>query len=343
MKILDNKELGAFCRGISMMLGAGVMINEAVSLFGEDADDLISEVCSQVTGNIDAGDTFAEAASKTGAFPEYALAMIKAGETAGRLDEVLDRMADVYERRANLMTRLKHTLVHPVSLMLLMCVVLAVLVFAVMPVFEGVYNDITGSVAASAYSYVVLAKWIGRVCLVLSVVVCVLIVCFALFGRTPKGMDKLKRMFCRMKFVKQTFWKLAVANITEAMAVLIASGMDTDTALELAKDTIDNPELEKAIEKCEKQMEHGDSLAYCFYKNRILPPIYGRMLISGASGGTMDAALSKIAGIIGGEAEDELCGVIDSAEPVIMGFLTVSVGVALLSIMLPLIGIMGSF
>ncbi len=90
-------------------------------------------------------------------------------------------------------------------------------------------------------------------------------------------------------------------------------------------------------------MLQGDSLAYSFYKNKILPPIYGRMLMSGASGGTEDTALSQIAGIIGGEAEDELCGMIDSAEPVMMGFLTASVGITLLSIMLPLVGIMGSF
>jgi len=123
----------------------------------------------------------------------------------------------------------------------------------------------------------------------------------------------------------------------------MASGMDTDTALGLAKDAADNPELEKAMEQCEAQMANGDSLAYCFYKNKILPPIYGRMLMSGASGGTADTALSRIAGIIGSEAEDELCSIIDSAEPVLMGFLTVTVGLTLLSIMLPLIGIMGSF
>lgn len=343
MKLLDNKELGAFCRGISMMLDAGVMIDEAVSLFGEDAGDLISGVCARITEGIDAGDTFAEAASKTGAFPEHALAMFQTGESAGRLDEVLDRLADFYERRANLMTRLKRTLVHPVALMLLMCVVLAVLVFAVVPVFEGVYNDLTGSVGASAYSYVVLAKWLGRICLILSAAACAVIVCLALMGRTPEGMDRLKKRCCGIKLVKQTLWKLSVANIADAIAVLLASGMDTDTALELAKDIADHPELEEAIARCEAQMAEGDSLAYCFYRNKILPPIYGRMLISGASGGTMDTALSRIAGMVGNEAEEELCGIIDSAEPVIMGFLTVSVGVALLSIMLPLIGIMASF
>lgn len=343
MKKLDNKELDAFCRGISMLLGAGAMANEAVALFGEDADHEISGVCAQMAEKIDTGDTFAEAAEKTGAFPDHALAMFRAGEAAGRLDEVLDRLADFYERRANLMTRLKRTLVHPVALMLLMCVVLAVLVFAVIPVFEGVYNDLTGGVAASVYSYVVLAKWLGRICLILSVGVCAVIVCFAVLGKTPEGMDRLKKRFGNIGLVKRTFWKLAVANIADTMAVLLASGMDTDSALELAKSAADNAELEKAIERCQEQMAKGDSLAYCFYKNKILPPIYGRMLISGASGGTMDKALSRIAGIIGGEAEDELCGIIDSAEPVLMGFLTVSVGITLLSIMLPLVGIMGSF
>lgn len=343
MKILENKELGVFCRGISMMLGAGVMANEAVASFGEGAEGGISDVCAKMAEKIEAGDTFTEAAKETESFPDHALAMFQAGEAAGRLDEVLDRLADFYQRRANLMLRLKRALVQPVALMLLMCVVLAVLVFAVIPMFEGVYNDLTGGVAASVYSYVVAAKWLGRICLALSAAVCAGIVCFAMFGRTPEGMDKLKKKLCNVKLLKPTFWKLAVANLADAMAVLLASGMDTDTALGLAKETADNPELEKAIDRCQEQMLGGDGLAYSFYKNKILPPMYGKMLMSGASGGVEDTALSRIAGILGGEAEDELCGIIDSVEPVIMGFLTVSVGITLLSIMLPLVGIMGSF
>ena len=73
------------------------------------------------------------------------------------------------------------------------------------------------------------------------------------------------------------------------------------------------------------------------------PPIYGGMLTRGASGGVLDESMSKIAGLLSKEAEDEFCSAIDSLEPIIIGFLTVSVAVSLLSIMLPLIGIMSSF
>jgi type IV pilus assembly protein PilC len=226
--------------------------------------------------------------------------------------------------------------IYPAVLLFLMAGVLAVLVARVLPVFTGVYTGLAGSVAASSYAYITAANIIGWASLCLVIVLTALLLTGAAAARTQRGNGLFRTLFEKLPFTSAAARRLAEAQFTTALATFTASGMDTDTAMERHR------ALRAQLESCRRQMLEGRSLAQAVYDNRVFEPLYARMLMSGARSGNLDQVLARLAQVFSEDANMRMGRIIDSVEPVLAGFLTVSVGITLLAVMLPLIGILTS-
>ena len=345
VQILSEEQISVFCRSLAMMLRSGVTMQEAVELFVQDGDDaspLLHSTAQQMEKALGEGQSFAQTARDTGAFPEYALGVFSMAELSGRLDEVLDRLADYYDRQHALNERLRSTLTYPVALLLMMCGVLSVLVFSVLPMFVRVYNSLTGSLAASSYAYVLAASLIGRVSLVLAVAVSAVLLVLAVMLHTQKGREKLNGPMERSRFTRKAARQLAVSQMADTVSTMLASGAEEDSALEQCIQQTSHTGLRTALQACRSDMQQGTGMAQAFLRHKVLPPLYARMLQGGSESGSLPAAMESVALRMGQEAENALCRLIDDIEPVLIGFLTVSVGFTLLSVMLPLLGILSA-
>lgn len=345
VQILSEEQISVFCRSLAMMLRSGVTMQEAVELFVQDGDDaspLLHSTAQQMEKALGEGQSFAQTARDTGAFPEYALGVFSMAELSGRLDEVLDRLADYYDRQHELNERLRSTLTYPVALLLMMCCVLSVLVFSVLPMFVRVYNSLTGSLAASSYAYVLAASLIGRVSLVLAVAVSAVLLVLAVMLHTQKGREKLNGPMERSRFTRKAARQLAVSQMADTVSTMLASGAEEDSALEQCIRQTSHTGLRTALQACRSDMQQGTGMAQAFLRHKVLPPLYARMLQGGSESGSLPAAMESVALRMGQEAENALCRLIDDIEPVLIGFLTVSVGFTLLSVMLPLLGILSA-
>ena len=345
VQILSEEQISVFCRSLAMMLRSGVTMQEAVELFVQDGDDaspLLHSTAQQMEKALGEGQSFAQTARDTGAFPEYALGVFSMAELSGRLDEVLDRLADYYDRQHALNERLRSTLTYPVALLLMMCGVLSVLVFSVLPMFVRVYNSLTGSLAASSYAYVLAASLIGRVSLVLAVAVSAVLLVLAVMLHTQKGREKLNGPMERSRFTRKAARQLAVSQMADTVSTMLASGAEEDSALEQCIRQTSHTGLRTALQACRSDMQQGTGMAQAFLRHKVLPPLYARMLQGGSESGSLPAAMESVALRMGQEAENALCRLIDDIEPVLIGFLTASVGFTLLSVMLPLLGILSA-
>ena len=345
VQILSEEQISVFCRSLAMMLRSGVTMQEAVELFVQDGDDaspLLHSTAQQMEKALGEGQSFAQTARDTGAFPEYALGVFSMAELSGRLDEVLDRLADYYDRQHALNERLRSTLTYPVALLLMMCGVLSVLVFSVLPMFVRVYNSLTGSLAASSYAYVLAASLIGRVSLVLAVAVSAVLLVLAVMLHTQKGREKLNGPMERSRFTRKAARQLAVSQMADTVSTMLASGAEEDSALEQCIRQTSHTGLRTALQACRSDMQQGTGMAQAFLRHKVLPPLYARMLQGGSESGSLPAAMESVALRMGQEAENALCRLIDDIEPMLIGFLTVSVGFTLLSVMLPLLGILSA-
>lgn len=344
-KQLESLAISVFCENMAMMLGAGIGAEEAAGLLGEDSTQGSFHDAAKSVQKflLLQGGTISEAVAQSGYFPAYVSDMIRVGESAGRIEQTLRSLAGYYASRSRLETKLKSAVLYPLVLLVLMAAILGVLLAKVLPVFAGVYTSLAGDLTSSSYGYIRVAYGIGWLALAVTVLVALVLIAATVASRTSKGLDTLKRMAEHLPVLSGIAQQLSLANFTEVLMIYVASGVDVDSAMEAAGKMVDNETVAQKVDACRRQMkEKGVGLATAVYEQKLFEPLYGRMLVSGARSGSLEPVLERLTDLFSQDARMRIDRAVDRVEPFMSAFLTVTVGIALISTMLPLIGILGS-
>ena len=346
MTKLDSKTISIFCKNLSMMLEAGISTDEGIALLLEDVEekkeDLYGVCLREINKEIYNGESFASAVDKCGLFPSYAVNMIKTGEESGRLEKVMESLSGYYDRRDNMTAELKTALLYPMILLLLMCGVLLIMVIFVLPVFSDVYENLSGSLASQSYAYINAARIIGNVSVILTIIICAAVLAALILWRSRRGHKLLENFFERAPVLRKISFKLAVSQFTDVLSTLFSSGIQEDSAMEEAVPIVSHSLLAQKLKAAYSEMTEGSDLSQALAHMNIYEPLYARMMISATRSGNLELNLHELAVKTEQDAESELRKLISLVEPVLTGTLTIVVGVTLLSIMLPLIGILGA-
>ena len=344
-KQLESLAISVFCENMAMMLGAGIGAEEAAGLLGADSTQGSFHDAAKSVQKflLLQGGTLSEAVAQSGYFPAYVSDMIRVGESAGRIEQTLRSLAGYYASRSRLETKLKSAVLYPLVLLVLMAAILGVLLAKVLPVFAGVYTSLAGDLTSSSYGYIRVAYGIGWLALAVTVLVALVLIAATVASRTSKGLDTLKRMAEHLPVLSGIAQQLSLANFTEVLMIYVASGVDVDSAMEAAGKMVDNETVAQKVDACRRQMkEKGVGLATAVYEQKLFEPLYGRMLVSGARSGSLEPVLERLTDLFSQDARMRIDRAVDRVEPFMSAFLTVTVGIALISTMLPLIGILGS-
>lgn len=344
-KQLESLAISVFCENMAMMLGAGIGAEEAAGLLGEDSTQGSFHDAAKSVQKflLLQGGTLSEAVAQSGYFPAYVSDMIRVGESAGRIEQTLRSLAGYYASRSRLETKLKSAVLYPLVLLVLMAAILGVLLAKVLPVFAGVYTSLAGDLTSSSYGYIRVAYGIGWLALAVTMLVALVLIAATVASRTSKGLDTLKRMAEHLPVLSGIAQQLSLANFTEVLMIYVASGVDVDSAMEAAGKMVDNEAVAQKVDACRRQMkEKGVGLATAVYEQKLFEPLYGRMLVSGARSGSLEPVLERLTDLFSQDARMRIDRAVDRVEPFMSAFLTVTVGIALISTMLPLIGILGS-
>ena len=224
----------------------------------------------------------------------------------------------------------------------MMSAVLLIMVTLVLPVFVKVYENMTGVLAASSYRYITVASVISWVSLIVIGLFSLLILAAFLLYKARKANGFLRGILQKLPMTRETMYQLEVSRVIDVLATFLSSGMDVDTSVENAVGMVTHPRLEKIMKQVQREMTDGKGLAQALYDNKVLPPLYARMLLSASRSGQLEPTLVTLADVTEIDAEQKIQRLISAIEPVLTGFLTVSVGVTLLSIMLPLAGMLSA-
>lgn len=345
-KMLESSAISAFCESIAVMYAAGIQTDEAVSLLGENMEDAaFKRICDQTYAGLVAGKPLAQALADTSSFPTHVIDMVSAGEHAGRLENVLFSLSKYYDEEDRLYTKIKSAITYPAALLCVMSVILLFTVMVILPVFASVYEGLSGNLTAGSFGFVNASLVVGWIALVITLVCTVVVLIGALMGRSTTGRARLVRLFERLPITRGPLMQMAVGRFTAALATFTAAGIDTDSALERAAAMVDHPVLKAQLAQVHADMvnmQKPKSLAQAIFDNQVFEPIYARMLVIGTHAGSLETVLTGLSDTFFDDSIARLDGLIDSVEPTLAAFLTVSVGATLIAVMLPLIGIMGS-
>lgn len=342
-KMLAANELSAFCTQIAMVLKAGVSVDEGISIMLEDMKNAEGkEILSSIHEKIELGETLHDALASSEKFPKYMLDMVQVGEESGKLDEVMDSLSSYYDREENIARSIKSAVTYPLIMIVMMVLVIVVLMVKVLPIFNQVFIQLGSEMSAFSRSVMNFGSVIGKYSVAIVVVLALLIAGFLVLRGTAAGRRTLARFQASFILTRGLFSRIASGRFASAMSMMLSAGLDTDRALDMVEKLVDNEPLSEKITACRGQIAEGVSFSDALVQAGIFTGMNARMVSVGFKTGSADQVMHRLADQYEEEVDAKISSIISVLEPTLVAVLSVIVGMILLSVMLPLMGIMSS-
>lgn len=340
-KTLSASELSMFSGQLALTVKTGIPISESMMILKEDAETpAAAKLFGDILSKLELGQDLASSLKETGVFPPYMIQMIEIGEASGRLDQVLSSLESYYDREDNLGKSIKSAVTYPAIMLCILLAVILVLVIKVLPIFNDVFVSLGGSMSPIAVGAMNLGSIISKYSLVLIGIIAVIAIIIIVMRFTEGGRNTIKRI--GEKIFKKLSSKMESGKFASGMALMLASGVDINKAVEYTIPLVRNPEMNKKVKGLYKSMEEGGSFTEGVQEAKIFSGMQARMLSLGFKSGNFDEVMEQIADNYEEEVDNNLDNLISVIEPTMVAVLCVIVGLILLSAMLPLLGVMTS-
>lgn len=342
-KTLTNQEVAAFCRqmaiiiesGITPVEGLEIMVHDTISDEGKALLEEISEYCRK-------GYRFYQAVEEVGVFPEYVERLILLGEESGNTDSVLNSLADYYDREDDISDSIRAAVTYPLIMIGMMIVIIIVLMSKVLPIFREVFDQLGTQMTPFAEKLMNIGSNLSRYALSITAVVTALVVALVVCYSIPSIKKRITRSMAKFPLTKAFYDNVAIGRFASGMYLTFYSGMDTFKGLEMTSELVENEEMEKKIQKVTELLEDQSTFPEALAETQIFSNLYSRMIAVGFSSGNVDSVMIRIAKIYTERTEKQLRKMLSIIEPTLVIILSLIVGIILLSVLLPLMGIMSS-
>ena len=342
VNLWSKEEISSFCLELSLLLKAGLPAEICFSILAEEEkDESKKETLNGLYEKSGYGDSVYEAMTESGVFPDYMLKMVMIGEETGYLESVFHALSVYYEERRRTEQALKETVLFPVVLLIMMVFVVVVLMTEVLPVFQSVFEQLGSTLSPAAMFFMNIGLGLQKakfvfIALWILIIAGILAVCF------HEGTKEKWNQYWAKKFSATRTGNLyETAHFTSALHMGVSGGLDTDRALEMAE-AFCGKNMQEKISECRESALMGTPLSEAIEEHKLMKPMYCRMLSVGVKTGALDSTLEEISRRSADEASAALQKTANRVEPAVVLILCVVVGMLLLSVMFPLVGIMNS-
>ncbi len=338
---VKSDALVIFTRELSAMVGAGVPLLRALTSLHEHAESAaLKSILSGIIRDVEGGAPLADALAKyPNTFSDVYVNMVRAGETAGILDDILKRLAAQQEKNATIRKKIKSAMTYPMVLVGITVLAFFGLMLFVIPQIGKILTDLGGE---DAQLPVLTQVMLG----ISQAMLNFWFIIFPLLGagifvllrwlRTPAGKIVLHNFVLRVPGLKSIVMKVAVARFARTFSALIGAGVPVLEALDVTAHAVGNVVYEKALVDAAKAVENGDTLSSVIEKNKLFPAIVPQMLSVGEETGQTDTVLVKVADFYEEEVDVAIDGLSSIIEPVMIVFMGGMVGVIAASVMMPI-------
>lgn len=340
-KPLSNSELAAFSDQMAMILHSGIPAIEGITVMSEDADSEEEKaLLLEMKDTLYQTGSFSQSLRDAGIFPAYFLKMVEIGEHSGRLDEVMESLAFYYEREDNLSKAIRSAITYPLIMVCMMLLIILLLITKVLPIFQQVFEQLGGSLGGFSKGLLQIGAGISRYSFVFAGILCILALAVLFFTKTKQGRNAVSAFTSRLKMTRAFSDQISACRFAQGMALTLSSGLTVEQSLELSGGLTNNPAFQERLADCRELMKQGETFSEALIHTGIFSGLYARMLAMGFRTGSTDEVLHKIASSCEEEIDTKLRNIIAIIEPTLVAVLSVIVGMILLSVMLPLMGIL---
>ena len=337
-KKIKLDDIVIFSRQLATMIDAGIPLVNALGILSEQIEEEnLRAVISIVRQDIEAGTSFCDALAKHPViFSDLFVNMVKAGETSGMLDEVLDRLASYLEKQAALNRKIISSLVYPAVVVSMSIVITSVLLLKVVPTFKGIFDSLGGTLPAPTQVLIFISDLLRKYFLYTVITLGVGIFLFKKHLKTDKGRYQFDKLTLQAPVFGPLFRKLAVAKFSRTFSTLVKSGVSVLSALDIVSKTSGNKVVEEAVVNCSKSVSDGEPISRPLSKSGVFPPMVTRMINVGEQTGQLEKMLTKIADFYDDQVDSAAGALTSMIEPLVIAFLGVVIGGIVIALFLPI-------
>ncbi|MDD4013941.1 MAG: type II secretion system F family protein [Candidatus Omnitrophica bacterium] len=331
-------ELVIFARQLATMTGAGITIVSSLDILSEQADTpSFKKTLTEIRDGVNTGASLSDAMGKhSNIFSSLFVNMVKAGESSGTLDVVLDRVAQYLEKTNALQKKVQSAMVYPSVVVFMAISITMVLIIKVIPVFKDIYSGFGAALPGPTQFMIDLSDLMKKYTLLMLAGMAGVFFLFKYLASTPKGKMAIDKAKLNLPVVGPLIRKVSISKFTRTLSTLVKSGVPILGALEIVAKTADNLVVEKAVNNVRDSVREGENIATPLEKSGIFPPMVVRMVAVGEKSGELERMLSKISDFFDEQVDAAVSGLTSLIEPLIIAFLGIVIGGVVICMFLPI-------
>ena len=344
-RIMSSEELSSFCDQIALMLSSGMTLRDGIEMLAEDemkGNDKVHPYTNLYKVVDETGSLYVAMKENEEDWPSYMIEMVDIGEQTGRLEDIMLSLSTYYQREGRIRSAAVSAITYPLVLGVMLVVIIGILLWRVLPIFRrvlaslGVDSSSSGSVLMK---FGAVAGWVVLGLIGLVVLAAIVIIILTKTKMKDKTISFLKNLFPPVRKLTE---KLSASRVAGILGLMMQSGFPMENALEMAPAALADQESVEKVKFIREEMKKDLTFQEALAKSGLFADFYNRMVKVGAASGHEPQVMEKIAEIYEEQVEDGLDHLISIVEPTLVALLSIVIGAILLSVMLPMAGVLGS-
>ena len=338
-KRIKAQDIALFTRQMATMMKAGVPLLQSFDIIGEGFDNpAMRKLVNELKQEVAAGNSFAASLRKKPQyFDELYCNLVDAGEQAGALDTLLERVATYKEKSESLKAKIKKAMTYPLAVVFVAIIVTGILLVKVVPQFESVFKGFGAELPAFTVMVIGLSAFMQHWWwMMLGVLIATICGVRRAFNKSPGFRDWLDTWLLKLPLIGTLMYKSAVARFARTLSTTFAAGVPLVDALGSVAGATGNIVFKRAVLRIKQDISTGMQLNFAMRTSGVFPSMAIQMTAIGEESGTLDAMLDKVAGFYEDEVDNMVDNLTSLMEPFIMVVLGVIVGGLVVTMYLPI-------
>ena len=335
---VKTKDIIVFFRQFATLINAGLPIVQALAIIiDQTSNSSLKEIIGEIKKDVEAGKPLSEALAKhPRVFSPLSYNMVRAGEMGGVLDTILTRVAGYLESIEDIKERIASAMRYPIFVTFMAGGLTAALIFFILPQMKSLFAEsLHAELPALTQFMLNLSDFVRQGFYVILIIIGALVTAYYLLPRSPKGAYLLDNLKLKFPVLGKLFHKISLSRFARTLALLSNSGVPILDSLDMTGKTAQNRVIEKAVEEAKSSLKKGGTIAGPLREYWVFPPMMVSMISVGEQTGALNQMLNKISDFYDQEIENMVNSLASIIEPLLIGFLGITVGIVVVAMYLP--------
>ena len=338
---LNNRELFQFCEQFSIILRSGMSAIEGLAILNDDSQtERGKEILTFLYKDMEESGSLAHAMEQSGAFPASAAAYVRTGEETGCLDEVMKGLSAFYAKEIQITDQIQSAVAYPLVMLGMMTAVIVILLVKVLPVFRQVFRQLGLEMSGISGALLGIGETLSHYSTAFLVLLAAMIGFILFLVLHPKGQELIRKIVCHFPGMKEIPVNLDYSRLCQCISLGIRSGLSPELCVELAGAVVTQTEIREKLASIQKQLAEGYGFTEAITESGLFKAMELRLISLGFQAGASVEVMEKLAEQYEEKSTDSVSHIVSILEPTIVIVLSILVGLVLLSVMMPLLGLL---